>query len=525
MKRKILHIFIVLTVILHTFWPSFLYAKQAAVCSSPSKEMSLYFDYQREALTLLMWNYVKEASIEKLSETPWLYSLWILTPKSGSGDNSTNDSAISKMTQNLRASMRANVVSFASAWVTTTILLMLASSQVFESWFQSLFWVLWSDRYIVRDYKKMLEIDTRIMNVAYSLSDKVLLTAKLENDGIKDNWKNLIEKYANLGLFTRDNMSNTIWDLSVASLLQDLSELNGAMKWFLSFELMSKSILENFNWCFGNHQYEANGEYTCISPYYKFSDKAIKNLVNDYKDRHFSSCNSSWRDFWKSLSKTLDNNIDDMKDTVKEVKHAYCRLMGALWHKNLGDACKDEKYSGKWRCEMTPYEMAYLRSYYGGDRKCENRVVSINSNVAGDISDLIDNNFVTSMVKNLQNHKNKTITYGKWKSKYKKDKRELELKCKEPDDICWYKYFGNSSIMNDNYDRVLEQALNAVFDEVEIQHRNSRFDAMSIDSKNLMVWIMWTIDTVWNDSSKVLGDTKIWASKWINKVFEFQCSY
>ena len=163
------------------FWalvPSFLFVEakddMPEVCAWPSETMTQYFNFQREAISIIWWSEVEERLMQ--------VSFW-----TGLFSNKVLDFPVTAI-DFLATSFR--VKSSISNIVTSSVLFMLISASVVESNVDG-FAILFRDRPIVRDYKQMLDIETQLFDVAYFRSKQIDLTRKLSDQW--DMWVKLDE--------------------------------------------------------------------------------------------------------------------------------------------------------------------------------------------------------------------------------------------------------------------------------------------------------------------------------------------
>ena len=185
------------------------------VCWWPSKTMTEYFDFQKEALNLLSVGALEE---RLLSVSFWSWYLF----KNKVLKLSAIDSLASRIVWNVRSST--------SNFITSSVLLLLISYSVLDSNFDGLF-ILFKDRPVVRDYKRMLDIETQLFDVAYSNSKKVNLIGELTWD-IKGWIEELVKKYQEKWLLSNDiklgKEDNMAWIITY------LLWMNASMKKFIS---------------------------------------------------------------------------------------------------------------------------------------------------------------------------------------------------------------------------------------------------------------------------------------------------
>ena len=350
MKRR-LSLFVIFVLLFQVFSIPFLYveasdSKQPQTCNWPSEMMTNYFDFQWEVKSVLLWTEINAERFSATFGSWWLFTNRVLT------FNST--SAI----ELLSSSVVWNLRSFVSNSVTSLFLLELAAVSVVQSnieWFA----ILFTDWPIVRDYKRMLEIETELFDIAYFRSKEIPLMRPLDEEW-KSELKNVIKKYQDLWLLERSTWAIN-W--SIGDVILDLVSMNASMKQFIMVwgEKVGKSWLRKYNWCLWNTDAsKCTREFAIL----KFSDGAISWLYNDYKEvRSFWKCNSYANNFKSTIGKTIDNNVGMVSSAIKDVGDSIKRLKNVLFKKerwDFRDPCKD----------LSDYEMAQLQAYWWWNWEC-----------------------------------------------------------------------------------------------------------------------------------------------------------
>ena len=334
-------------------WPFFVEAENGAnekpeVCSWPSETMSQYFNFQKEAISILWWSKVEERLMQ------------VTFSKNGLFWNKVLDlpvTAIDLLASGLK--VKSSIFNM----LTSSVLLFLISKSVVESNVDGLS-ILFRDRPIVREYKQLLDIETQLFDVAYFRSKQIDLTRPLD----WDMWpwlQALIKKYQEIWLLWI--WSEIKWWESMSDVIWDLLSMNSTMRHFISWG----SGLSDYNWCLGGND-DCNERNSIL----KFSTWAIDKLSGDYKEvRKFSACNSYLNSI-KSDINSIKN--DDTKTAVQDVKDAIKRLGESLfskWRWNFKNGRKN-------MCDnISEYEMAQLKAYWWPDWECGN---FINASVSSD---------------------------------------------------------------------------------------------------------------------------------------------
>lgn len=351
--KKRWSLFIIFVLLIQLFCVPFCYAETSAseqpkTCRWSSEMMWYYFDFQYEIKSVLMGSQINYERFSATYQTWWLFTNRVL-------DLNTT-SAI----ELLSSSVVWNLKSFVSNSVTSLALLELAAFSVVQSnteWFA----ILFADWPIVRDYKRMLDIETELFDIAYFRSKQVPLTRPLDSEWIAQ-LTNVINKYQKLWLLEEKKwwIGDIHWSMS--DLILDLVSMNASMKQFIMVGgEVGKSWLRKYNWCFWNiDKDKCTREFAILS----FSGGAIDQLYDDYKDvRSFSKCNSYANYFRWTIGKTIDNNVDMVSTAMKDVDDSIKRLRNALFkteRRDFRDPCKD----------LSDYEMAQLQAYWWGNWKC-----------------------------------------------------------------------------------------------------------------------------------------------------------
>lgn len=355
MRKKYYYLFIVIIAFNLIFYPFFgVKAKetkeQREVCSWPSQTMGLYFQFQNEMMSAMLWSEISEKRFYSTKSDGGLFKERYLTL----GTGSINALDI------LATSIRWNMQAAWSTITTLTVLLELAGLSVLQSNTEWL-WILTKDRVIVREYKSLLDIETSLMELAYYLSQHVNLLASFDWN-LLNNVKSVIEKYQELWLLEKtDNLNRLNW-VTIADIMGDLVLMNGYMKHFILFN----AWLDDF-------------EPSLIPG---FDTSAIKKLENDYGWLWAVwSCTHYQSNILSTWNKWQEYGLDSLKNSMNDVKLATKRLASAFTFSDWNKSSKDSN-----RCDMSEYEMAQLRAYRWWNWTCKTWV--INGNVATTIQNL-----------------------------------------------------------------------------------------------------------------------------------------
>lgn len=482
MKRKSLFI-VVIVVLFQAFVPSFLYAesidnstKQPEVCSWPSEMMSNYFNFQYEAINILLWSKANERTLSVSFSGRGLFSQKILSL-----------SAIDLVA----SSFLSNVLSSASNLLTSAVLVLLVSASVVQS---NLEWlaILFKDRPVVRDYKEMLDIETQLFDVAYFRSKQINLLRPIEWDMLRG-FRELVDKYEDKWLFAERTRSPI--DITMADIILDLLSMNAAMKHFIT----AGSGLGAYYWCLWVYDKNNCSKDTAVL---KFSESAINQLSSDYKEvRSFSACNPFLSSFVSSIDKAVSNGKDSVKTSFQDVKDSMNNLKWAL----VGGGRWNFKNNRKGLCDwISDYEMAQLRAYRWQNRRCWGRVdVSVDvwdiSSALMEVKQYSKEKKSQREQKGKQKSLNNTISEG---GSIVKDLSSMSSTSEKED---WYyeRYWSDiNPKFNPNFSLELESHFEDIFEETMNRYWQSLENAISSDISSLFPkgkWILDQIDTtMWN---------------------------
>lgn len=487
---------------------------QPEVCNSPSEMMQNYFNFQQEVKSILLWSQIDERRFYASAWEWWLFTRWSLKLPS----------ALDFVASNIVWSVKSNI----STAGTSIVLLLLTSASVIQSNTEWLA-ILFKDRPIVRDYKTMLDIETELFDVAYFRSKQINLTLKLEWKEVYDNINKVIEKYQWKWLLYK--WAKLKWTETMADILEELISMNTAMKHFILFWWSPwERALKKYNGCFWN----LSDENCKDAPILKFEQKAIDQLKKDYSwIWTFGACNEYVSNFKNTISKSLDNNLDSVKIAFKNVKDAMKRLNSALiW--DLANWKDNSKTSS--RCDISDYEMAQLRAYWGPNWECW-KVIDVSMQVPSEqileIYDYIRN----KKSQNDQRNKNKGVakkaaknllqdvdadSYEVLKGEETNLNKLRLLDTTKAREAFWFKIYWDSTEFPPKYDPEFKEALAVNFvsnyEQIMWDYYQSQWNASSTDLAYEMKKIRWIIDQV---------NTAIVAAKSLNSelanVVNYQC--
>lgn len=351
MKKK-LWLFVIFVLLFQVISMPFSYVEawdkeQPKVCNWPSEMMSHYFTFQLKMKKVLQWSELNSERFSAEFEPGWLFTNRVL------------DLHTTSAIELLSSSVVANLRSFVSNSITSMFLLELAAFSVVQSnveWFA----ILFADWPIVRDYKKMLDIETELFDLAYFRSMEIDLTQEIDEKSAQD-IKKIIKEYQDVWLLTWNDVSIN-W--SVGDIILDLVQMNAVMKQFIMVggKNIGGNWLKGYNWCFWK---SGVGECNSSVAIIRFDSGAVAQLLDDYKGVRwpFWWCNSYGNHIKWAMDKIIKNNSDSVSQAMQDVKDSIDRLGEALLKKNrwnFRDPCKD----------LSEYEMAQLQAYWWGNRTC-----------------------------------------------------------------------------------------------------------------------------------------------------------
>lgn len=538
MKRG--YLLIIATVVcFRALVPSFLFVEakddMPEVCTWPSETMSQYFNFQREAISIIWWSEVEERLMQ------------LAFPGTGLFNNKVLDFPVTAI-DFLATSFR--VKSSISNIVTSSVLLLLISASVVESNVDG-FAILFRDRPIVRDYKQMLDIETQLFDVAYFRSKQINLTLPLSNQW--DMWarlEELIKTYKDNWLLSENVSIST--DGSMAGIIVDLIDMNTAMKDFIAFgDDVSLFKLDKY-----------------------FKNSTIEKLKNDYNWMwSFSACNSYFSSIKDTLSSMMNSNIDKVKTAWKDIKQATDRLQSALW----GKWAWNFKNGRKNMCDnISEYEMAQLKAYWWPDWSCWSFVkLNWNSVDWSSISSAIlevKKYFKEKVEKRKAKKEARKVKKAERKAKKAERKAEIlkeaekrreekeEQKAKKAAEKnakitensvsselttenknimsiinsnattqekreTWYRVFSTGVDYNPDFSVELNNSFSWAYREVMVQYKKSQENTIASDLAILPMWkwILDQIDVVLDDSKKNSSSIKN-LKKDLQKIVDKQCS-
>ena len=456
--------------------------KQPEVCNGPSKTMSLYFQFQNDVMSAILWSKINEKRFVTTKADWWLFKEKYLKLSDGSVN------ALNMIATSVRWDMQA-------AWSTIstlTVLLSLAGASVLQSnteWLR----ILLKDRVIVREYKQMLDIESSLMELAYFLSQRVNLISKFEWT-LLENLKSVIKKYQSAWLLKETNLSN-MPNITLADILTDMIMMNAYMKHFILYN----GWLGNFKWCMWNY---ADSRYWSTECNWvailQFDEKAIKQLHDDYKWLWmFWACNQYALNFKSTISKWANNNKNTVKSAMSDVKAAIKRLGSSLGFSNW-----DKSSENSNRCDMSEYEMAQLRAYRWGNWSCNTWLANVNfgGSAINDVKKFIQEK------KSQKSMKEEIPTSQKWwRKSVRKENKEyfkyIKSKIKEArktdeKQTVWREMYGEWEIFSVDYSGWFNDTLVDLYTWMMSDYQQSYENAISSDISYELVMIKWLLDQI-----------------------------
>ncbi|MDR2540396.1 MAG: hypothetical protein LBD11_01085 [Candidatus Peribacteria bacterium] len=145
---------------------------QADICGAPGETMLLYQKFQRDISSALLGGILGEKIFKSELNIMGLFTSKTLElPTTGNDILDTIANTLWKNTKRLT-----------SATATTTVLLAIAGASVVSSNLEG-FAILFQNRAIVRDWRSLLQIETRISQIAYTLGKRANLIGRLNEEG------------------------------------------------------------------------------------------------------------------------------------------------------------------------------------------------------------------------------------------------------------------------------------------------------------------------------------------------------
>ena len=189
------------------------------VCHWPTPAMQLYFDFQAEMAQTLLGGVLGE-KLFNVTVNP----LGLFTSKVLDLHPETKNAVVDV----ILTTLYNNVLRVLQSSTTTAVLVWLSALSVIGSNLDGLR-LLFEDRPMVRDYKTLLEIETKLMQISYYLWKQTRIMANLENP---EKLYTVVKKYQDLGLFTGVQETHNV---SYLGILSALIRMNASMKKFVTW--------------------------------------------------------------------------------------------------------------------------------------------------------------------------------------------------------------------------------------------------------------------------------------------------
>jgi hypothetical protein len=265
------------------------------ICAAPGETMLLYQRFQQDMASVLLGGILGEQMFDAQFSVMGLFTSKILHLPT------TNNSALDTIRQTIYNNSRR----LGTATTTTAVLLALAGVSVGASNIEG-FAILFQNRAIVRDYKSLLQIETKLNQIAYFLGTRTNLVAKLDNTGNGGALQTIVEKYVEEGLFTGSVRND---QTTYVGILTSLMRMNAGMKQFLSFR--STLLLNNIGKFYGT----------------TFSEKALSNLKSEYSGARFiDSCNTMGKKAFARIGDTGNAVGSSFKQATHTIRTALKKL-------------------------------------------------------------------------------------------------------------------------------------------------------------------------------------------------------
>ncbi len=457
--------------------------------------MSNYFNFQKEAVAILLWSEANEKLLS-VSFRQWgLFSQKVLKLPA---IDLLYSSIIEK--------------SFISNIITSGILFHFVSLSVVQSNIEWLA-ILYKDRVVVRDYKEMLDIETRLFDVAYFRSKQINLTHPMEWN-LSNSFNELIKDYQRKWLLEPGLSLNG--NETMADILGDLIMMNAAMKQFI---LMGgkvwKSGLNSYYGCLWAYNEENCNRDTAIL---KFSGSGVDQLYNDYRGvNSFSPCNSYAKFFRNNIKKSINNNLESVKSSAQDIKKSLDNRESAFLGKGSWNFKNDRKNICEW---ISDYQMAQLRAYWGPNWTCWKLINASASLNWVDISSAWSETKKNSEEKKAKKKQKQELEDSK-KSESKKWIIDKELKSKisrEEKRKKWRDFYWSKVEYNPSFSSELNANFENIFDEVMDQYWQSLENAIYSDISDLLPKGKWVLDQV-NTSIENTNELK----KTLQEIVNYQC--
>ena len=303
------------------------------VCQMTPWSFNLYLDFQREMLFLLAKNPFEIQTELVANPEGWLFTNKLLKLNSL---ESFDDSFLGR-TLKIADQALGNV---ASSTLTSIYLFQLSAiSTLIDNsvWFL----ILASDRPIVRDWMKLLDIERQIIQTAYTIGQawdiaKTIKDSKLLNE--------IIDRYEAKGLLKAG--SQVPDSVAYMDVFTALYSINVAQRYFL-FAWDTSQLRNGIQK--GNFQLTFNEEW-------------IEQLKSDYQCARWKfgyRCNKNAKTFWFNIGTLTKNTKKSAESATYLIKDAVKRFRNAIWSPLFPQFKK-----GPIASHLTGEELVLLRNVY-----------------------------------------------------------------------------------------------------------------------------------------------------------------
>ena len=463
---------------------------------------------------MLLWSSINEKRFSTSMWNGWLFTNQYLYL---SGTTSALDLVSS--------SVLWGIQSLVSATRTTVdILFLTAASAIWSNTIGLL--VLFKDRPIVRDYKQLMDIESELFDVAYFRSKQVNLREAIGWGSLLSQYQDIVKKYQEAWLLKEW----TVAPKSSASMLDiifDLISMNTAMRRFLVvWWSVWEDFLISYRGCmwYKDVKEVKNGwyDYGDCSAVLQFDEDAATQLVEDYawlwyywaSNLMASNIDSTTTKAKENVEEASDSAEQKIKDWVERLK----KLFAWVAEDHFG-------MDGTGRCNMSDYQMAQLKSYYGNDWTCDSSRTWwwVNMKFSAPAQ------FNESKVVLEWEKKNESNLFKEIGSMYYRARTASKLN-KAVDDFvtakttsekwqAFFELYGSWYTYSPEFDTVFLSELTSIYDSINSSVQQSQWNAIALDMSYQLIEIKWLLDEVDTVMSGADGLKKV-----LEKIADYQCS-
>lgn len=483
-----------------------------SVCLATPDSLNLYLDFQKELSSLLKSNPF-ETVTESISTPEW----WLFTNKllHLSNPNLLTENIATKALNAAGTAAERLIV----ANITTLFLFQMSAVSTISDGLLG-FTILLDERPIVRDWKKLLDIDWDLSTRAYDLGQWGNITKT-----IKDSWKiqKILDRYQDKGLFLPS--SQFPQSIKYTDLFLELMKINASIKQFLALRTTT--------------QLDSDSAFF----YLKLNPERISKLQEDYQcldPKYWMRCNQSLKNFTASIKNILGNSKKTWISVMEKFETALNRLQKSIsGFKNLN--------SKKWE-KLTSYEKELLRGLgIHTDQKGFNPIglsekmkqqrkqakdwfVSTKTESIRIFNEIVDDTskFWNNAKKNFNEYKKKQEEQKAKTQKSKEEQAQLEEKLKkrqqeleEQKRIAEEQFITNSlkSFQERQLGQTLKEGiLTLIKKEKEIQEK------MELSSPLALTNEFWKLAQDIKNIENTIGNKEGWLRKNLYNVCSYQCS-